>query len=109
MRLIAIAVTCLALGVAACVAVAQGFQAPNIIIKVKGQGLISNNREPGGCETSTCKLVLGKGDKLTLKAKPDPGWAFKRWQGPCVKTFGYKCKIKGSNHRERFVVHFARR
>lgn len=50
------------------------FQSPNIIIKVKGgHATVSNNLEPDGCVTSTCKLVLGPHQRLTLKAKPSPG------------------------------------
>ncbi len=107
MRAFALAVTCLA--VAFTGAVAAQAQSPNIIIKVKGgKGTISNNKEPGGCVTSKCKLILGPGEKLTLKAKPDHGYIFKRWDGPCTSTHGFKCTIKGSNKTERFVVHFGK-
>jgi Divergent InlB B-repeat domain len=88
---------------------ASAFQQPNIIIKVKGgRATISNNLEPGGCVTSTCKLVLGPRQRLTLKAKPGPGYKFKRWEGPCLSTRGYKCVIEGSSHTERFVVRLGR-
>ncbi len=84
---------------------ASAFQSPNIVIEVKGgRATVSNNLEPGGCVTSTCKLVLGPHQRLTLKATPKPGYAFRRWEGPCFSTHGYKCTIEGSNHTERFVV-----
>jgi hypothetical protein len=106
----AIAVTSmLALALAGSLSIASAFGAPNIIIKVKGgKGLVSNNKEPGGCVTSTCKLVLGPHERLTLKAKPDPGYKFKRWEGPCLSTRGYKCTIEGSKGTERFVVRFGK-
>jgi Divergent InlB B-repeat domain len=88
---------------------ASAFQSPNIIIKVKGgRATVSNNLEPGGCVTATCKLVLGPHQRLTLKAKPDSGYKYKRWEGPCLSTHGYKCTIEGSNHTERFVVRLGR-
>jgi hypothetical protein len=100
-----------ALALAASLSVAAALQSPNIIIKVKGgRARITNNLEPsGGCETSTCKLAVGPHQRLTLKARPAHGFRFKRWEGPCINTRGYKCTIEGSNHRERFVVRLGRR
>jgi Divergent InlB B-repeat domain len=108
MRTVALLIGCLVLAIGLGAA-AQAQQGPNIIIKVKGQGTIQNNKESGGCDTSTCKLVLGPGDKLTLKAKPASGYVFKSWSGPCRSTKGNRCKIKGSKGKEHFTARFARR
>jgi hypothetical protein len=109
MRKLALVIACLA-GTASLAAPAGAQQGPpNIIIKVRGKGTIANNKEPGGCVTSTCKLALGPGDKLTLKAKPASGYVFTSWSGPCVSTKGSACRIKGSDGKENFVVKFAKR
>lgn len=68
--------------------------------------MISNNKEPGGCLTPTCKLVLHQGSRLTLKAKPANGYIFRRWLGPCLSRQGPKCLIKGSKRKEHFVAVF---
>lgn len=110
MRRLTQGIACLALTLAlAGATAAASMPSPNIIVKVKGVGSISNSKEPKTlCITRTCKFVLGKGKKLTLTGKPGPGYVFKSWDGPCISTHGAKCSVKGSGGKENFVAHFSK-
>lgn len=92
-----IATVALALGLAG--AAAGAVAKPTLTVAVTGSGTVTSSPAGIDCRPS-CKLHARKGQKITLTASPNDGYAFSHWSAPCGTSLTCTVKMTGSR-----VVH----
>jgi len=72
---------------------------PTLTVAVTGNGTVTSSPSGIACRPA-CKLRARQGQKITLTASPNDGYAFSHWSAPCGTSITCSVKMTGTR-----VVH----